>query len=72
MFCNSDSWDSAISLSEDSSRRLLMGAFYFLYGRFPRFPRVRGSSIFGDPYVMLDSFLWWRVYTRIDYGDRGR
>jgi hypothetical protein len=38
MFCNSDSWDSAIILSEGSSRRLLMGAFYFLYSRFPLFP----------------------------------
>ena len=53
MFCNSESWDSAISLSEGSSRRLLMGAFYFLYGLLPLFTQVRGIGIlrtspFGD------------------------
>jgi hypothetical protein len=45
MFCSSDSWDSAISLSEGSSRRLLMGAFYFLYSPFPLSTGVRGRGI---------------------------
>jgi hypothetical protein len=44
MFCNSDSWDSAIWLSsEPRSRPLVMEAFYFLYGPFPLFTGVRGQ-----------------------------
>src|SRR5215212_4215660 len=46
MFCNSDSWDSAICRSpEPCSRLLVMEAFYFLYSLFPLFTGVRGSGI---------------------------
>src|SRR5215217_6295485 len=46
MFCNSDSWDSAICLSpEPCSRPLVMEAFYLLYSPFPLFTGVRGSGI---------------------------
>ena len=43
MFCNSDSWDSAIGLSEPRSRPLVMEAFYLLYSPFPLFTQVRGQ-----------------------------
>src|SRR5918999_2734060 len=46
MFCNSDSWDSAICGSpEPCSRPLVMEAFYFLYSPFPLFTGERGSGI---------------------------
>jgi hypothetical protein len=46
MFCNSDSWDSAICRSpEPCSRPLVMEAFYLLYSPFPLFTQVRGSGI---------------------------
>jgi hypothetical protein len=45
MFCNSDSCDSAICLSESRSRPLVMEAFYFFYSPFPLFTGVRGREI---------------------------
>src|SRR5829696_8889897 len=49
MFCNSDSWDSAICRSpEPCSLLLVMEAFYFLYSPLPLFTGVRGSSIIGS------------------------
>src|SRR5215212_2471144 len=46
MFCNSDSWDSAICRSpEPCSPLLVMEAFYFLYSPLPLFTGVRGSGI---------------------------
>jgi Phosphatidylethanolamine-binding protein len=49
MFCNSDSWDSAICLSpEPCSRPLVMEAFYFLYSPFPLFTGVRGRRVLGS------------------------
>jgi hypothetical protein len=46
MFCNSDSWDSAICQSpEPCSPPLVMEAFYFLYSPLPLITRVRGSGI---------------------------
>src|SRR5215204_3849411 len=46
MFCNSDSWDSAICRSpEPVPPPLVMEAFYFLQVPFPLFIRVRRSSI---------------------------
>ena len=44
MFCNSDSCDSAIGLSEHLSRPLVMEPFYFLCGPFPLLSRVRGGG----------------------------
>src|ERR671912_132642 len=49
MFCNSDSWDSAICLSpEPCSRPLVMEAFYFLYGPLSLFTGVRGRRVLGS------------------------
>src|ERR687898_227625 len=49
MFCNSDSWDSAISLSpEPCSRPLVMEAFYFLYGPLSLFTGVRRRRVLGS------------------------
>jgi hypothetical protein len=46
MFCNSDSWDSAICRSpEPRSRPLVMEVFYFSYSPFPLFTGVRGRGI---------------------------
>jgi hypothetical protein len=48
MFCNSDSWDSAIvGPSERPSRPFVMYAFYFLYGPLPLFTRMSGSESLG-------------------------
>jgi hypothetical protein len=55
MFCNSESWDSAICLSsEPPSRPLVMEAFYFLYSPFPLFNGVRGETVWKVP-IGLDS-----------------
>src|SRR5829696_1253389 len=57
MFCNSDSWDSAICRSpEPCSRPLVMEAFYFLYSPFPyspecvevEFSEVRHNGVLGS------------------------
>src|SRR5215203_3899727 len=46
MFCNSDSWDSAICRSpEPCSRLLVTETFYFQYGPFPLYTRVRGKRV---------------------------
>jgi hypothetical protein len=47
MFCNSDSCDSAICLSEPRSPPVDMEAFYFFYSPFPLFTGVRGRRILG-------------------------
>ena len=45
MFCNSDSCESAIGLSERPSGPSIMEPFYFLYSPFPLFTGVRGRWI---------------------------
>jgi hypothetical protein len=41
MFCNSDSCDSAMCLSEGLSLPLVMEAFYFFYSTSPLFTHLR-------------------------------
>jgi hypothetical protein len=48
MFCNSESWNSAICRPEPCSRPLVMEAFYFLYSPFPLFTGVRGRGFLGS------------------------
>src|SRR5829696_4268094 len=49
MFCSSESWESVIGLSEGPSGRSIMGTFYFPYGPFPLFTRVRGRWVLAVP-----------------------
>ena len=45
MFCNSDSCESAIGVSERPSGPSIMEPFYFLQGPLPLFTGVRGRGI---------------------------
>jgi hypothetical protein len=55
MFCNSESWDSAICRAEPCSRPLVIEAFYFLYSPFPLFNGVRGRGILGSSHSPVRS-----------------
>jgi hypothetical protein len=44
VFCNSDSCESAIGLSERPPRPSIMEIFYSLYSPLPLFTRVRGRG----------------------------
>jgi hypothetical protein len=71
MFCNSDSWDSAISRSpEPCSRPLVMEAFYFSYSPFPLFAGVRGREIPRSSHIRSSrKYAWSRSYADNTHGD---